>query len=575
MKNKHTLITVFIMVILGFASAIVTYWQTTRMTHLVDYSYQVEIAYRMFRGQVAYRDFMLVLTPGLYGVMALVMMVTKGYTHTGVIFQSIITQVLTVLLSYIYFQQITKNQLLALVFSSILVVCGHAIYPYPVYDILAVLGMMFCLWFSSHSVSKHYNLHSVLLGIVATLPFYTKQNIGLVFLILFCFSFISKKLFCRTQRGMYEVSYFVAGVLGSLGIFVSYLLMSQSLQDFVWQVFSFPRQARDPGSMFHIVLSDYLHVVKNSTPYVLPLLFIVVVFCIGIICIYKFGGTKRKVLIHIWQAIGGSLLSLGMISLVTHYISIDVVDGRLGLTSLWSMVFLLTGITYGVGTLIYLIKKITFSLDVFLPLVIIGTMHSGFLSQSIAGSHYGMWPLLMTLVVWNVVVLKKYIHVSIITVVAIIWTGAAFVYMGWYVITNQFTDYVQMEGPVTISTKGRIAGMATPGPWVLMLEELTDFVELTIKPYETIVFLPGDDPFFAMTNRIPITRCTQWNSGTCDVFDQQLSAEIKKHSPDWLIVKNYVMTPHAYPPLQWIPIDVGYTFYQEVGGNYLVYKKGN
>src|SRR3989344_3719151 len=78
----------------------VVYVQTQRLTPLMDYSYQVENAFRIFQNEMIYRDFFLVLTPGTYMIMALVMNMTGGYSHYAQVVLVMLFQALMIVGTY-------------------------------------------------------------------------------------------------------------------------------------------------------------------------------------------------------------------------------------------------------------------------------------------------------------------------------------------------------------------------------------------------------------------------------------------------------------------------------------------
>jgi hypothetical protein len=563
--RNNNLILFFLAVLFGINAALITYWQTTRMTHLVDYSYQVEIAYRIFSGQIPYKDFMLVLTPGVYVVMAIVMKLCSGYTHLGVILHSMAVAFVTSVVSFFVFYRFSKNRLLAFLLCMGLLPVGHAIYPYPIYDIWATLCMMTTILFFS-SLDKKKNVLPLIffIGMLSTGAFFFKQTVGLVFILLIFGIYFGQVLVSRSRKSVTEIFMLLLGQGIPLLLFSLWLSTNNVFSGFIYQTWQFPSMAREPGKTLSILITDYRSAITVLLPIVIGILSsFFIVFASSKMAKKYSGSVKNSILI-----LAGIFWIAGLI----YFTSAFSANTRVGITVIWTLVM---GITF-VASLLHLYicmqknKEIKVAL---LPFMIMVTLHAGFLSQAIAGSHYGMWPLLFTLLALSIPTVEKCIPRFALTMY--IGSGIiAVVYcMGSYAISNSFTNYVDMNGPVYRSTKGKTAGLAAPGHWIPALEELVQYVEVNIPKNDTIAFLPGDDPFFAATQRPNTLWCSQWNNGTCDTFFEILEKEMLNKKTDWIIFKEKVMTPHAYPPLGWIPIDLYYTYQTTVADTYIIYKR--
>lgn len=563
---------IILCVLLGIMSAGITWYQSLQMTHLVDYAYQVEIAYRMFLGQMPYRDFILVLTPGLYMIMAGVMTLLGGYTHYGVLLQSMLTQALVVIISFLVFYRLLKHTFLAFLFSIPLLFAGHAIYPFPVYDVLAVLGMMLFFLLLLENNIHRLAIGAFFLGLFVTLPLYVKQNIGLVFLSLgFVVSFFLIGIHQKHIQ-FKQILIFLIGVCFSIGIFILWLLMQHSLLDFFFQVFTFPNKARDPAATLMILLKDYKSVWVFLSDYIISFILFMVGSIIGYLLLQKKYQKTSPTIIHIYEVIILSMSALVLTYIVYFFIQYDAIDGKLALTFFWGVTFAVCLCVGVIVSFVNIWKKHALPNRIYIPIMVILICHAGFLSQSVAGSHYGMWPLLLLLMVWTVSIVYSFVPRRIVIGISFIWIASITMYLCWYSITNQFVGYVDMAGAVYRSQIFRMQGLSAPGPWIPAFETLLTEVE-NIPQEDTIAFLPGDDVFFAATGRIPTLRCSQWNVGTCDIFGFDLAQEIRNKDIHWIIVKEPVMTGFAYPIISWIPIHLEYEWYKNIEGIYTIYKK--
>src|SRR4030042_6725275 len=180
-KIKNFFKNYYLVILIALASSIVVYIQSGRTIILLDYTYQIEGAYRVFLGQVPYRDFIASMAPGTWYISALLMKIF-GPHHMVLVYYSMMVSAVTVFLTYVILKRITKNINLNIFLVLLLTVTGHAIIPFSNYDINATLFMLLSIYLLIKIIQEDKKgIYLFILGILLTLPSFLKQNIGSVF----------------------------------------------------------------------------------------------------------------------------------------------------------------------------------------------------------------------------------------------------------------------------------------------------------------------------------------------------------------------------------------------------------
>jgi len=64
-------------------------------------------------------------------------------------------------------------------------------------------------------------------------------------------------------------------------------------------------------------------------------------------------------------------------------------------------------------------------------------------------------------------------------------------------------SYAKLEGPVVRSAVPALRGMAISGPFLPDFEELLSFAANEIPVSDGMILIPGEDPFYFATGRVP------------------------------------------------------------------------
>lgn len=187
----------------GLLTAGLSAYFQTRYLYFYDYSYLSDVSHRLSVGQIPYKDFDLVLTPGTF------------YTHywfsTIFGFSSLSSQMLVILISTattLVFIEIANHLLLGIKNQAIKY-SPYLAFPllgptymvsFPLYDVFSTLAVgtsiLITLKVFANPMASKPKL--VLVGACVTLPLLFKQNVGLFFVLLFLAALLLgyfKKLF--------------------------------------------------------------------------------------------------------------------------------------------------------------------------------------------------------------------------------------------------------------------------------------------------------------------------------------------------------------------------------------------
>lgn len=199
----------------------------------LDEGQLIHDAQRIIAGQIPYKDFSLVLTPGTYYLMALVLRIFGNYVILGRIL-FIIVQILLIYLGAKLFPLSKYQQIIYLLSMGILLVWPGG---FIMYNFLGILVIMVCLYL----MTREKYLQS---GVLAGLIFIIKQTFGLTVIpILFLVMLIySRKL--KDWNG------WIFGLVLSLGLFFGYLAINAALPQFINYAFIQSAAAKSAQASF-------------------------------------------------------------------------------------------------------------------------------------------------------------------------------------------------------------------------------------------------------------------------------------------------------------------------------------
>lgn len=524
-------------VLLAAASAFVAIRQSLTVVPLLDYAYLVENAYRISQGEMPYRDFFLVLTPGTYLVAALLMRLTGGYTHLSQLGLTVTVAVGSVILTYDSVRRFVRSPGTRLAFLLPLLFTGHALYPFPLYDIWCVAAILLHLsvWFRITERQRHWIWH-VLSGVLATLPFYMKQNTGGAYLAGFSLIMLLSCLWSRRKSDVTALAAFVAGAAVSLGVFVFWLYSQQAWAAFVYQAFVFPRSIKQPERELVTILKQYGSYADTVRRAWAPLLSLGAGLLLAEL-FSRLGSGSRYRLVRVLPALLSGVVTVLLAGFLLW--AGERVDSR----ELYPMAVLwvyATTFLIAAGSMVFRWRRelrVPHTAWHLLPLPLLLTANVTYLSHHIVGSSYGLWPLWAILAAWSAGTIHRLFPRWHLT--AAIWIICVFItgIVGRAWVTKEALGYVRQDGPPASAAHPRLAGLAVPGTWLPELTDLIAYTEAAIPREDAVAFVPGEDPFFALTGRRNPLPFVQLQLGTYPVVYELLARQIHDSGAEWLIVK--------------------------------------
>lgn len=462
--------------LIAIASAFLTYYQGSKTFNLIDNTYTLESAWRILNGEVPYRDFNLVVMPGVYLKQALLMKLFGNYAILG-LWWSMIAMAITVLLTHKVLRLMDTPRSLAVSLCLIAATGGNIFRPYVWYDVDAIilcLGSAALFLWSEKKTS--FTKHVFSLGFLTALPLIFKQNLGLAHLVIISSIVYFQWLVYPTRFSWQRFFYYHLGIILALSMLVIpfwYLGAFSQLLDYTFVSAS---KLRMQKSIVDVFLATYPKLIPNY--YLLPPYFPLPVFSTSFLT---------------WGAM------------------------------------LFGGFYWFVGT-----HRSIFQL--FLPFWILGLTISGVYALG-AASIFPLMPLMaiMIALVWDFIRrfsiisrISYVIHIVVILLVIILVQHALAGYQLFF-YRNAFTS------PTPFKVEA-LKGMSSSPEIVAQIEQLVSFVN-QIPKEETIVLLETEDPIYFLTNRrSPLSILQRYKSSGGDPETVYLPA-LKKAKPTWVIIK--------------------------------------
>jgi hypothetical protein len=532
--------------LLFLATAAFVFWQNSQIAILWDLSYLLDTSWRIAVGQVPYRDFPLVHPPLTFLLQAAIMRLAGRHYFLHVAYAAAIGGLGTIIawriLLSTLIDQVSSAWMVSLLLAAPLTVLGiYSIYPHPIYDCECAFWILVALLLlqrvSSRSSGeiegprywKHW-AQPALTGAALVVPVFFKQNMGLPFLLavvagILLLLFLSRIRQARRpgqSRNPSTVALLVvlAGIAVTFAAALGLIQLTADLGNYLHWTVQFAAQRRLPG--FAEMLTVYQ---QPSFAWTLP--------CVGCGLILLCLPPVNRVWGQSWiKILAFCLLSAPLIgSLVYLFLNDDLDERADNLLALWPMLLLLAAVV----ALIELRKGVT--LGRLMPFFILAAIHGTFLSQQLWGSTYAIWPFLMLLIAQMLtavpVVARKLIP-ALASVVCATFLACG----GLYAAGHERMNYLQIpDGPIQHATLPALRGMADRGPYLADFEELVRFANEQIPAQDGILLLPGEEPFFFATGRIPQFPVQIFDHTTDPYSATELLDEARKRGIRWVIVK--------------------------------------
>jgi hypothetical protein len=442
------------------------------------------------------------------------------------------------------------------------VLCVYSVYPHPIYDCDCALAILLALLLltSLATAGKTGWVLPVAAGAATVLPVFFKQNMGLPFLaavgagalLLLVLEFLRSRSIRRALRS--QSAFVLAGMAFASFLGMAAIASTAGIANYLHWTVQFAAQRRLPG------LSRMLSVYREpSLTWMLPALGAGLALC----C------TR---LVERWSAriVAVCLMAAPLAATLLFLLMQDDAEDRAdNLLALWPLL-LLAGL---VAALFELRRGVT--LGRLVPFFVLAAILGTFLSQQLWGSTYALWLQRMVIVAQTLAALPARARPVVVTSAAML--GAVFIVCGGlYAASLERLSYIQIpDAPLEHSSVPALRGIADRGPYLANFDELVDFTAREIPHDDALLLLPGEDPFYYATGRIPQFPVTLFDPTTDPYSAPELLAEARRRDVQWVVVKrvqqiNGNPMPEKVQSMELIAAE--YALYRRLGG-YDIYRK--
>ncbi len=199
-----------------------------------DEGHVLHAAQRMIDGEIIYRDFHFLYTPGSVFLTAFAFRIFGESILTGRVLM-LLSAILSAILVFKIILKTTKNNLLGASAVGVYLAWGptHINFPWPVMFSISSSLLLYSLFIKALKEKK--NIHFLLIGILTAVTLLIKQNLGAAVFLTNIFIF----MFIKTLRRKKQVVHYTVGLFATLLLFAGYLITTDSLLPFLNDFYQF------------------------------------------------------------------------------------------------------------------------------------------------------------------------------------------------------------------------------------------------------------------------------------------------------------------------------------------------
>jgi hypothetical protein len=527
--------------ILSFATAAFVLWQNLRLGILWDLSYILETSYRISRGDVPYRDFPLPFSPLTFLVQAALIKLTGRVFFHHVIYAAAAGGLATLLtwriLLNLLHDKVAYARLVALLLTAPLVFVGiYSVFPHPFYDCDCTLATLLAILLLLQLQRKDFPpRRAFFTGAIVVVLLFFKQNAGLAFLVATVSSLVVlivlAKMFRRPAHGYF---WMIAGAASALALAVTVIHLTVGVNNYWHWTVQFAAARRLPP------ISELLAIYEDPQR-----LWRIGAFVGGALILFL--NRKARPTLTLLSI---SLLALPFVwTLIALLIESNPSDRADQLLALWPFLLVISLVS-GLWSFRRPAGGGPPGIALFLPIILIATVHGAFLSQQVWGSTYGLWPLFILLCASTFSVLFPAstprasqtvtriarLPVSLATVSLI---TVSLLVSGWYYAwSHERLSYAKLsEGQLVRSVLPELAGLSVRGPWIPEFERLVRFAQQEIPVEDGLLLIPGEDLFYYTTGRRPRFPVLMFDHTVNPLSPEEIQRMARARNIRWLIVK--------------------------------------
>jgi hypothetical protein len=498
----------------------VVLWHSSRLTVLWDLSYILEHAYRISLGDVPYRDFAIPHPPLTFVIQAAIIRLFDSSYALHVFYCAIVAGLTAVLIYGILRFQLAESRpgdrelqafLLALpaVFLN-----GYCILSQPFYDPDCVFWLLVALYGLLSARSRpDGGWRHVAAGVLILVPVFFKQNIGLA-----GFAAVHGCLLLSASRHSLERRRYAAYLAGSLlatlvaaGLIHAWV----GIRTYSYWTITYAVQKRP------FATRRVLFIYENWRTWL------------------ALASAACGVLVSVRQRCAPWMrrLALLLIALPLTYASLKVFSRPLSWEAAYFWVIaLIGGSAAGIADWFRAGRRFESTM----PVVAAAVVHGSFVSQGVGGSSYGVWPFLFIAMAAPAAVLarsaaagERRLLNGLFALVAVLLLAVGYL----HVSREERLAFVDTRGGVERAGLPRMKGLAAPGRYITEFERMVGRCAELVPPGESIVLVPGEDPFFFATRRRPRFPVVTFDDTITAYGAPQLTEMLRESRIDWVIVK--------------------------------------
>lgn len=494
---------------------------------LYDLSGVLEPATRIAQGDLPYLNFPFPYAPLTFMMQATLIRLTGPVYWHHIVYCCVVAGLATVLtwriLADMFCERLPRPDVTAFILTLPLTLLGiYCIFPHPFYDPDAAFVVLLCIFLLLRLERNGFPaVRTFLLGAFLVVPLFVKQNIGLAFLGSTCIALLIMIIVgLRRKTAVRPYLLLIAGSVFGFALALLIIHYTVGIENYKYWTFTFAAMRRTPS------VADMLSIYADWKLGLWTAILLLGAFL-----------TRQNAHVRSWPSIISIiLLAMPFVWPVVYlFIDTDASERAERLAGLWPLVLIAS------FSLAYVFVRLLSGIAAALPFILIATAHGVFLSQQLWGSTYAIWPLLVILTGFILVLLHRpaegksgpeIILASMISLSLIIAGGS-------YVYSNERLDYVDFEdGDMNHSTLPQLEGMSMRGDWIPDFEELVAYTEQNIPRDDGILNLPGEDLFYYTTSRHPhfpvlLFDVTNNPYSPAEIRERVLASDI-----EWIILKN-------------------------------------
>lgn len=239
--------------VFAILSTFVVIYHTQKMWMIHDFTYIIEYSYRIYLGDIAYKDFFLQTTPGTYYIQALLIKLF-GLTLFPQIIYCCVVSFITYLLTYRLLFYINNDKWLNISLARpISLSGGYGISLQVFYDVDCMLFILFSLLILLYCYQKGFpKTLTYIAGFISFIPTFFKQSTGPVFLLSLHVILLAAVLHKKDNMKFENYLWFLFGSFSGILIFLLYIMFTCGFSNFIFSTFTVPFIYRKGGSFLFL-----------------------------------------------------------------------------------------------------------------------------------------------------------------------------------------------------------------------------------------------------------------------------------------------------------------------------------